>query len=290
MLDYSRSAASYFTNAEATEQLFPAEATRYRFYVCGTSVDWQMTEVGVGARYLGSGLCRFAVWAPFAKKVNVHIVSPREVSVELERDRDGYHSGVLQCLPGSRYFYRLDGKQEYPDPASRFQPVGVHGPSEITDAGSAFGWEDGDWRGVLLSQYIVYELHVGTFSPQGTFDGVIASLDRLVELGVTAVELMPVAQYPGNRNWGYDGVYPFAVQDTYGGPDGLRRLVNACHKRGLAVILDVVFNHLGPEGNYLGKFGPYFTERYRTPWGSALNFDGQFSDHVRLFFVEAALY
>ena len=137
---------------------------------------------------------------------------------------------------------------------------------------------------------LLYELHVGTFSEEGTFDGVIAHLPELKELGITAIELMPVAQFPGARNWGYDGVYPFAVQDSYGGPAGLKRLVNAAHQHGLAVVLDVVYNHLGPEGNYLGEFAPYFTDRYRTPWGPALNFDGPHSDEVRRYFIENALY
>jgi len=141
-----------------------------------------------------------------------------------------------------------------------------------------------------LEEYIIYELHVGTFTKEGTFDAVIPHLDELKALGITAVELMPVAQFPGNRNWGYDGVYPFAVQGSYGGPLGLRRLVSACHQRGLAVVLDVVYNHLGPEGNYIADFGPYFTERYQTPWGAALNFDGPHSDEVRRFFIENAIY
>jgi maltooligosyltrehalose trehalohydrolase len=152
-----------------------------------------------------------------------------------------------------------------------------------------FGWSDRGWKGVPLENVILYELHVGTFTPEGTFDAVIPHLDRLADLGVTAVELMPVAQFPGSRNWGYDGVFPYAVQDSYGGPEGLKRLVDAAHARGLAVVLDVVYNHLGPEGNYLDDFGPYFTARYKTPWGLALNFDGPESDAVRRFFVENAL-
>jgi len=155
---------------------------------------------------------------------------------------------------------------------------------------SRFPWQDGNWFGLPLQEYIIYELHVGTFTPEGTFDAVISYLDELRELGITAVELMPVAQFPGNRNWGYDGVYPFAVQNSYGGPEGLKRLVDACHQRGLAVILDVVYNHLGPEGNYFADFGPYFTKRYQTPWGGAVNFDGPYSDEVRRFFIENAVY
>jgi maltooligosyltrehalose trehalohydrolase len=154
----------------------------------------------------------------------------------------------------------------------------------------AFPWEDQEWSGLQLADFVLYELHVGTFTPEGTLDAVIPHLDGLKDLGVTAVELMPVAQFPGSRNWGYDGAHPFAVQNTYGGPAGLKRLVNACHRKGLAVVLDVVCNHLGPEGNYLAEFGPYFTDRYRTPWGSAVNFDGPHSDEVRRFFVENALH
>ena len=157
-------------------------------------------------------------------------------------------------------------------------------------AADRFVWRDNGWKGMPLAEYIIYELHVGTFTPQGTFDGAISRLDYLCELGITAVELMPVAQFPGERNWGYDGTYPFAPQNSYGGPDGLQRLVDACHCRGLAVILDVVYNHLGPEGNYLHGFGPYFTDRYRTPWGDAVNFDGPDSDPVRHYFIANALY
>jgi maltooligosyltrehalose trehalohydrolase len=201
----------------------------------------------------------------------------------------GYHEAeVVDVEPGSLYFYRLDGEKERPDPASRSQPQDVHGPSQLVDL--RFAWQDMDWVSPSLADYVIYELHVGTLTPEGTFDAVISHLNHLSELGVTAVELMPVGQFPGSRNWGYDGVYPFAVQRSYGGPDGLWRLVSACHKAGLAVILDVVYNHLGPEGNYLADYGPYFTDRYRTPWGLALNLDGPGSDEVRGFFVENALY
>jgi maltooligosyltrehalose trehalohydrolase len=184
--------------------------------------------------------------------------------------------------------YQLDGTIERPDPASRLQPEDVHGPSEVVDA--RFTWGESCWWGLPLREYIIYELHVGTFTPDGTFDAIIPHLPDLKALGITAVELMPVAQFPGTRNWGYDGVFPFAVQRSYGGPQGLKRLVDACHQLGLAVVLDVVYNHLGPEGNYLRDFGPYFTERYRTPWGAALNFDGPYSDDVRRFFIENALF
>lgn len=190
--------------------------------------------------------------------------------------------------PGSRYLYRLDGGKERPDPASRFQPEGVHGPSQVLL--SDFPWEDSAWVGPPLKGYILYELHVGTFTEEGTFEAVISHLDELKDLGITALELMPVAQFPGDRNWGYDGVYSFAVQGSYGGPEGLKTLVNACHRKGLAVVLDVVYNHLGPEGNPLWDYGPYFTDRYRTPWEPTVNFDGPESDPVRRYFIENALY
>ena len=244
----------------------------------------------LGATPLPDGRCRFLVFAPSARAVEVRLLSPAERVVGLERDRSGYHHAVVDGVEaGALYLYRLDRGVERPDPASRHQPQGVHGPTMVTDPG-AFAWRDRGWRGIPLSSYILYELHVGTYTPEGTFDAILPRLDSLAELGVTAVELMPVSQFPGRRNWGYDGVYPFAVQESYGGPEGLRRLVDACHLRGLAVVLDVVYNHLGPEGNYLSDFGPYFSDRHRTPWGPALNFDGPWSDEVRRFFHENALY
>ncbi|MFC1931549.1 malto-oligosyltrehalose trehalohydrolase [Chloroflexota bacterium] len=243
----------------------------------------------LGATYLGDGRCEFVVWAPLVSKVELHIVSPKELTVSLEKDAQSYHQAVVNGMePGSQYFYRLDGKKELPDPASRYQPHGIHGPSQVVD--SRFPWDDQGWSEIPLEEYIVYELHVGTFTTEGTFGAVIPHLDGLKDLGITAVEIMPVAQFPGNRNWGYDGVYPFAVQDSYGGPEGFKHLVNTCHQKGLAVILDVVYNHLGPEGNYIDDFGPYFTDRYKTPWGASLNFDGAYSDEVRRFFIENALY
>jgi maltooligosyltrehalose trehalohydrolase len=208
----------------------------------------------------------------------------------MNRNPFGYHHALVDELdPHSRYLYRLDDSQEYPDPASRFQPDGVHKPSEIVDL-TAFSWSDADWKPPALEKSIFYELHVGTFSEHGSLDGVRAHLGELAELGVTTIELMPLAQFPGSRNWGYDGVYPFAVQNSYGGPLALQRLVNAAHAEGLAVAVDVVYNHLGPEGNYLGQFGPYFSDRYRTPWGEAINFDGAESDPVRRYFIENALF
>jgi len=246
-------------------------------------------DITLGATYLGHDRTRFLVWAPFLKQVEVHIVGPREQIIPLDKNSRGYWEKTTDGITSeSQYFYRLDGDSEYPDPASRFQPQGVHGPSQVVD--THFSWEDERWSGLPLQDYIIYELHTGTFTPEGTFDAIIGYLDGLKELGITAIELMPVAQFSGNRNWGYDGVYPYAVQYSYGGPDGLKRLVNTCHRKGLAVVLDVVYNHLGPEGNYLANFGPYFTDRYHTPWGTAINFDGAYSDEVRRFFIENALY
>lgn len=246
----------------------------------------------LGAHYLGEDRCRFRVWAPFASEVELHLLTPSEKRAPLAPAGGGYHQIVLEGVsPGSLYFYRLgnesESENEYPDPASRSQPQGVHGPSEVVDPD--FDWSDSGWSGLALHQYLLYEVHVGTYTDEGTFDALIPHLDRIRGLGVTAIELMPVAQFPGYRNWGYDGVFPFAVQSSYGGPPGLKRLVDAGHARGLAVVLDVVYNHLGPEGNYLGQFGPYFTDRYRTPWGLALNYDGADSDEVRRYFTENAL-
>ncbi|KJS33555.1 MAG: malto-oligosyltrehalose trehalohydrolase [Desulfatitalea sp. BRH_c12] len=255
------------------------------------------SNVRLGARLTAPDVCAFLVWAPFARKVDVALTDPQPRQAALSAVGNGYHYGQLQGAgPGTRYQYRLFTGQApddvdplvRPDPASRYQPDGVHGPSQVV--ADDFEWHDSLWRGLPLSHYIIYEAHVGLMSEEGTFDGMIARLDDLKELGITALELMPVAQFPGNRNWGYDGVYPFAAQSTYGGVDGLKRLVDACHQKGLAVILDVVYNHFGPEGNYLADFGPYFTDAYRTPWGAAVNFDGPHSADVRRYFIENALY
>ncbi len=242
----------------------------------------------LGARPCGDGRWTFRVWAPKAADLELHLVAPAERRIAMTRDPLGYHACTIEGLAaGARYFYTIDGKDDRPDPASRRQPEGVHGPSEVVDPD--FAWRDAGWRGIPLEDAVFYEIHVGTFTPEGTFDAAIPHLDGLRDLGVTAVEIMPVAQFPGSRNWGYDGVYPFAVQDSYGGPAGLRRLVQACHERGLAAVLDVVYNHLGPEGNYLWAYAPYFTDRYKTPWGWAVNFDGPDCDEVRRYFLENAL-
>ena len=246
-------------------------------------------KCSLGANYLGNNRCQFLVWAPLAQTAEAHVIEPVERALPMTKDSQGYYHCVAEEIElGSRYFYRLDDQREYPDPASRLQPQGVHGPSQVVDPD--FQWQDGGWSGLSLQDYIIYELHVGTFTTEGTFTAIIPYLDKLKKLGITAVELMPVAQFPGSRNWGYDGVYPFAVQNSYGGPDGLKQLIDACHQAGLAVTLDVVYNHLGPEGNHFAGFGPYFTDRYQTPWGNAVNFDGPLSDEVRRFFIENALY
>ncbi len=250
------------------------------------NLKWQLD---LGATLLLDGSVRFRVWAPRVREVSVILPHRGGNPVPLTAEANGYFSGVVADIAeGERYLYLLDGETSRPDPASRFQPEGVHGPSQVVATGGSLRHDTG-WTGLPLEEYIIYELHVGTFTPSGTFDAAISRLDYLCELGITAVELMPVAQFPGKRNWGYDGTYPFAPQNSYGGPDGLQRLVDACHQRGLAVILDVVYNHLGPEGNYLHGFGPYFTDRYRTPWGDAINFDGPESDPVRHYFIANAL-
>ena len=248
-------------------------------------------SLDIGARPLGPYSVHFRVWAPRARNVAVRLVGRGEKTIPLEPRERGYFETTASGIPvGSRYVYVLDHEKARPDPASRFQPEGVHGPSAVINPES-FRWSDQKWSGLPLNRFVIYELHTGTFTRDGTFEGIIPMLDYLrQDVGVTAIELMPVAQFPGLRNWGYDGVYLYASQASYGGPEGLKRLVDACHAKGLAVILDVVYNHLGPEGNYLKEYGPYFTDRYRTPWGSAINYDGPDSDQVRDYIVNNALY
>jgi maltooligosyltrehalose trehalohydrolase len=233
------------------------------------------------------GTVRWRVWAPNAGRVELVLRAPgARQSIAMQPEADGYFTHVERAVPdGQRYAFVLDGGPERPDPCSRWQPDGVHHASAVVFPGR-FTWTDRAWRGIERADLAIYELHVGTFTPEGTFDAIIPRLPALCELGVTAVEIMPVAQFPGARNWGYDGVHPFAPQNSYGGPDGLRRLVDACHAHGLAALLDVVYNHLGPEGNYTGEFGPYTSGRYHTPWGSAFNYDGPGSDGVRAFVLD----
>ncbi len=249
------------------------------------------SELGRGATPLVDGTTRIVVWAPAAREV---VAAVRRGSGEdrhrLEPSSRGLHEALLADVPpGSDYFYRLDGGPPRPDPVSRWLPEGLHGPTRIVRADD-FAWTDGDWHGLAMADAIIYELHIGTFTPGGTFEAAIERLPYLQSLGVTAIELMPVSQFPGTRNWGYDGAALYAVQQSYGGPAGLKRLVDAAHREGLAVFLDVVYNHVGPEGNYLSEFGPYFSERSSTFWGEGFNLDGPDSDEVRRFIVENALY
>jgi maltooligosyltrehalose trehalohydrolase len=234
----------------------------------------------------------FDVWAPAAERVELVTDGARR-PMRARRvdgaDRPGWWTLEAPDLgPGTDYAFSLDGGPPRPDPRSRHQPAGVHGPSRVVHAGVG-ARAAGGWRGFHLPSAVLYELHPGTFTPEGTFDAAVARLDEVAALGVTAISLMPVNAFPGRHGWGYDGVALYAVHEPYGGPEGLARFVEACHARGLGVILDVVYNHLGPSGNYLGEFGPYFTDRYGTPWGEAVNLDGADSDEVRRFFIENGL-
>jgi maltooligosyltrehalose trehalohydrolase len=237
---------------------------------------------------LHEGMATFRVWAPKCRSVEV-VIEGRKPEALTGREDGVFERSLAGVGAATRYQYRLDGERYRPDPVSRFQPEGVHGPSAVVDP-SRFPWTDQGFRGHALGDLVFYELHVGTFTASGTFEAVIPHLPSLVDLGITAIEIMPVAEFPGSRNWGYDGTHLYAPQSTYGGPRGLRRLVDAAHGQGLSVFLDVVYNHLGPEGNYLGEFGPYFTDRYKTPWGSAINFDGPDAEGVRRHFVDNARY
>jgi maltooligosyltrehalose trehalohydrolase len=238
------------------------------------------------------GGIRFRVWAPERQRVDVVLDAggPHARTLQLERSSDGTHSVLAEGSAGLRYAYLLDGDGPFPDPASRFQPDGVHGSSEVVDP-RAFAWSDQEWNGLPLGDLVLYEAHVGTFSPEGTFQGVIDRLGHLSGLGITGLELMPVADFPGARNWGYDGVDLFAPARCYGTPDDLRRLVDSAHRLGIAVLLDVVYNHFGPDGAYMSAFSPhYFSAIHHTPWGQAINLDGEHAGHVRSFLVENALH
>jgi maltooligosyltrehalose trehalohydrolase len=240
---------------------------------------------------LDGGVTRFRLWAPAAEHVDLLAIdgdSRREEA--LPRSEGGWFEASLKVGAGTRYAYRIDGGLVVPDPASRFNPDDVHGASRVVDP-QAYEWRDATWRGRPWEEAVTYELHVGTFTPEGTFAAIAQHFDHLVDLGVTVIELMPVADFPGRRNWGYDGVLPFAPDASYGTPDDLKRLVDDAHARGLMVFLDVVYNHFGPEGNYLHAYAPHFFDpRHRTPWGAAINFDGEGSRNVRDFFIHNALY
>jgi maltooligosyltrehalose trehalohydrolase len=242
-----------------------------------------------GAELLAGGGVRFRLWAPALSAVSLHVddLPDRPMAAA----GGGWFEAVaVEAGAGSHYAYRLPDGGTVPDPASRRQPADVHGPSEVVDP-EAFVWTDAQWHGRPFEEAVFYELHVGTFTPAGTFDGVVAELDRLARLGVTAIELMPLAEFPGRRGWGYDGVYPFAPEASYGTPDALKRLVCAAHARGLMVFVDVVYNHFGPEGNYLARYAPaFFTSQHETPWGAAIDFAGAQARTVRDFFIHNALY
>ena len=243
----------------------------------------------LGAKHISNTTYEFTVWAPHATQVKLQLVSPQRKTIPMDQLENGYWQKTLKISAKTRYYYLLDGKTRRADPASHFQPKGIHGPSQVVNHKS-FSWQDQAWQGIPVHDMIIYELHVGTFTHEGTLTAIIPRLPELKDLGITAIELMPVAAFPGKRNWGYDGVFPYAVQNNYGGPEEFKKLVNACHQQGLAVILDVVFNHLGPEENYLHEFGPYFSTKYKTPWGKAMNFDDQQSDEVRNYFIQNALH
>jgi malto-oligosyltrehalose trehalohydrolase len=230
---------------------------------------------------------RFRLWAPLQAEVWLEIEGHGRQP--MARAGDGWHELLADTGPGARYRFRLADGALVPDPASRFQPDDVHGPSEVVDP-TAYRWRDAAWRGRPWHEAVLYELHVGSFTPEGTFRAVIDRLDHLQALGVTALQVMPVADFPGGRNWGYDGVLPFAPDSRYGRPEDLKALVEAAHRRGLMVLLDVVYNHFGPEGNYLPALAPLFTDRHKTPWGNAVNVDGEQSAAVRAFLIHNALY
>lgn len=242
----------------------------------------------LGASLQANGQCSFTVWAPECKTVSLILQASPEVTWPMEKSELGYWRVTIDHVtPGMLYWFQLDGELRRPDPASRWQPKGVHGPSAIVS--NEYRWTDDEWHGMELAEMIIYELHTGTFTPAGNFQGIISTLDYLQSLGITAIEIMPIAQFPGHHNWGYDGVFPFAVHKDYGTREELKQLVNEAHRLGIAVILDVVYNHLGPEGNYLAHYGPYFTDKYKASWSNAINFDGPWCDGPRNYFIQNAL-
>jgi maltooligosyltrehalose trehalohydrolase len=248
-------------------------------------------EMIFGAAHCENAGVRFRLWAPKAKSVALRFAGPPQCDLPMSPDGHGWFDLISnQAKAGTQYQFIIDGRHAVPDPASRFQPSGVHGPSEVIDPLS-FEWRDHAWRGRPWEEAATYELHVGTFSPQGTYAGAQEKLDYLADLGVTAIELMPLSSFPGQRNWGYDGVLPFAPASAYGRPEELKHFIQGAHAHNLMVFLDVVYNHFGPEGNYLHLYAPqFFTDRHHTPWGPAINFDGADSRVVRDFFLHNALY
>ena len=248
-------------------------------------------EMPFGAQVLPDGQVRFRLWAPAAGRVELVLESTQASALALEKSGGGWFERITRdARAGSRYRFRIDGEALVPDPASRRNPQGVHGPSEVVDP-QAFEWTDADWRAPCWRESVVYELHVGTFTPEGSFAGVSRKLEHLRRLGVTAVEIMPVAEFPGSRSWGYDGVLPYAPASAYGSPEDLKSLVCAAHAHGIAVMLDVVYNHFGPEGNFLHLYAPqFFTDRHATPWGAAIDFEASGRRAVRDFFLHNALY
>jgi maltooligosyltrehalose trehalohydrolase len=248
------------------------------------------TKMPIGAELTPGNGCNFRVWAPQAKKLTV-VFGSGEPNFSLEQDADGYFSGVApNVTPGTQYKYSMDGDEAFPDPASLYQPNGPHGFSQVVDP-SSFQWTDVTWTGVKLAGQVVYEMHLGTFTEGGTWGSAAEKLEYLRDTGITLIEVMPVSDFPGRFGWGYDGVHPFAPASLYGAPNDMRGFVDRAHALGIGVILDVVYNHLGPDGNYFGKFSPfYFTEKHKTDWGMAINFDGEHSGPVRELFRANAAY
>jgi maltooligosyltrehalose trehalohydrolase len=245
-------------------------------------------EMPFGASLRSDGVL-FRFWAPGEDRVTIEVDGGP--AVPMEAGQAGWHERLIpDAHSGSLYQYVVKDGLKVPDPASRFQPQDVHGPSEVIDS-QAYDWQDGGWRGRDWADVVIYELHIGTFTPEGTFTAAIGKLDHLADLGITAIEIMPVSDFPGQRNWGYDGVLPYAPDSSYGRPEDLKALVDAAHARGIAVLLDVVYNHFGPDGNYLPVYAPqFFTERHKSPWGAGVNVDGEDSRPVRDFFIHNALY
>ncbi|MGM0608913.1 MAG: malto-oligosyltrehalose trehalohydrolase [Candidatus Muiribacteriota bacterium] len=248
------------------------------------------TYKNIGHEFINKNTVEFCVWAPLRKKIQLHIYSPVNKIYDMKKDSFGYWKTRVNISSDEiEYKYLINQKNEFPDPASFHQPDGVHGNSKTVNY-SNFNWSCSNFKNKNLKDYIIYELHIGTFTEKGTFYSAVDKIPYLKKLGINAIEIMPVNQFPGKRNWGYDGVYPFAAQNSYGGPDGLKKLVDECHKNNIAVILDVVYNHLGPEGNYLPQFAWYFTGKYSTPWGNAINYDDKYNYGVRNFVIKNALH